>query len=166
MEQQQEFAAKLREMDEAYRALSGRILECQNAGHASIRRELSQTKDVCRGDREKLEQRVSKSRNGLLAALYQAQLGFQEQIAGLYLQQQHGADGSFGTGRAEDADDQREADALALCAETLLDQAMNTMNLATLAVLMALDKQMDNEEKRRTPAPAPPIRFSEGRRSV
>lgn len=138
------FDIKLSELQRAYGSLLSRIQFYQHCDHTQLRSAREAAKNACANGELQLAKCVNGSRNGTMAAILQAQLGYEQQLKSLCLQQAQSM--------ADPAAEEREekvlaAEQMALFAECCIDQALSIANLALFATLSAMDMQMSCDEQ-------------------
>ncbi len=143
MSQKEIFAIKLSELERQYE----RTLSClhlyQSEDHAKIKKELEMVFGEYRDAELQLQKSVNTSRSPAIAALSGAQLDYDRRIRRI-LQDElpgylHGGSSCFFADQVE---------AISLYGEYAIDFAAQAMRYALLAVLSAIDAQMDLDEHR------------------
>ncbi|MDO4740658.1 MAG: hypothetical protein Q4A66_08335 [Eubacteriales bacterium] len=135
------FAIKLYEMEKAYGHLQSRIRVCQSADQAKIRQELARLEDECLENEIMLSNTAHCSRTPLASRLAQAQLTCRQS-----------SEACLHAALAQNDDAAEQANAAALYAEYAIDQAVQSMNHALHAVLLALDMQLTAEKESEVPS--------------
>lgn len=134
------FTIKLYEMEKAYGHLQSRIQICQSADQQKIRQELARLEDECMENEVMLSNAAHCSRTPMVSQLAQAQLTCR-----------NSSEACLNAVLMKYDDAAEQANATALYAEYAIDQAMQTMNHALHAVLVALDKQLTADKEREVP---------------
>lgn len=135
------FTAKLGELEEHYRFLLRCLRACQNSDRESVRRELQNTTEICRKDREKLWQEIEKGRSLEVVELARAQLRYCEETEKILTSAFSGE-----LSRDFHQSQEQRTEALALYAEYAADFAVQAMRHALEAGLRAADAQLAGEE--------------------
>ncbi len=146
------FDAKLSELGRSFSDLKNKIQFYQHCDREQIHAAEEAQRLACLAEEASLSQRVSSSRNGTLAAIFQAQLGYMQQLKSIYLQQIQPCKPQASRDEQEQA---YYADQLALCAECCIDQADYAAKLAVFAALAAMEQQMALREAPAQAAPQP-----------
>lgn len=138
------FAIKLGELECQYE----RTLNClhlyQSEDHAKIRKELDQVFGEYRNAERRLQKEVHTSRSPAVAALSRAQLDYDRRVRQILQEELPGY--LHGGGSSPSAD---LVEAVSLYGEYAIDFAAQAMRYALLAVLSAIDAQMNLDEHRR-----------------
>ena len=135
------FAVKVCELERQYGLLQTRLELCQGADHSKIRQILQEGLDEYRENALLLEKRTEGCRSPAVAELSAAQRDYTRRVEEILREKlprlMHGEEDPM----------EEQAEAVALYAEYAIDFAGQAMRGALLAALMAMDRQMDCEER-------------------
>lgn len=140
---QEMFAVKICELEQQYELMQSRLQICRKENHEEIRRELARLLAEYREAQELMEQRKKNSRSPGAAALSGICLDYFRQADAIADRE---LPGYLHSGFSDGMQDR--ADAQALYAEYAIDVAVQSMRHAVIAVMRAMDAQMDCDEKR------------------
>ncbi len=125
------FAVKLREMEKAYVRLQCRIELCQSTDQDRLLKEIDILKDECLENDILLRKTAQGSRTPEVA-----------ELAGVQLTYDQHAQQCLEKTLSQSAASDEQAEAATVYAEFAIDQAIQSMNHALLAALIAVEKQL------------------------
>lgn len=136
------FTAKLRELERQYQDMRSQIALMQKKDHQKIKKEFQAKKNVCDKTMSLLQEKTKDCRSPAVKALNEAQTAYDMKIRKIMTEDMP---------RYMSGNDRQEAkvEAKALYAEYSIDFAVQAAQSALLAVLSALDEQMNFEEWRK-----------------
>lgn len=137
------FAVKMCELEKQYELMRGRLELCRRENHGEIRRELDRMMDEYKEAEILLEQREKNSRSPGSAALSGIWLDYSRKAEKIV---ENGLSRCLHSEFSDAAQDKAEAGAL--YAEYAIDVAVQSMRYAVIAVMKAIDAQMDCDEKK------------------
>lgn len=136
------FAIKLYELEQRYGRMQSRLRLCQQEDHLKIRQELQKAMDEYEENELLLRKNVEGSRSPAVAALAGVQLEYYKTVRKILEQELPEYLHSETSNTPEN-----KVEAAALYAEYAIDFAVQSTRYALIAVLKALDLQMDAEEQ-------------------